>query len=75
VPGDHPSGKKEVRPVATDPVCGMEVDERQASGRSEYDGKVYYFCSAECQEEFEDDPESYLDELDETDDEAEQQSA
>jgi Cu+-exporting ATPase len=53
----------------------MEVDERQASGRSEYDGKAYYFCSAECQEEFEDDPESYLDNLDDLDDEAEQRSA
>jgi Cu+-exporting ATPase len=61
--------------VAIDPVCGMEVDERQASGRSEHDGKTYHFCSAECQEEFEDDPESYLDDLQDTEGEADRRLA
>jgi Cu+-exporting ATPase len=61
--------------MAIDPVCGMEVAEGQASGRSEYDGKAYYFCSVECQEEFEDDPESYLDDLGGLEDEAQEKSA
>lgn len=59
--------------MAIDPVCGMEVDEKQATGKSEYEGKTYYFCSAECQEEFEDDQESFLDEIEEGD--AERKSA
>ena len=49
--------------MAIDPVCGMEVDEQSASGKSERDGKTYYFCSQECQEEFEDNPEVFLDDL------------
>jgi Cu+-exporting ATPase len=71
--GHSPS--KEVRLVAIDPVCGMEVAEGQASGRSEYDGKAYYFCSVECQEEFEDDPESYLDDLGGQEDQAQEKLA
>jgi Cu+-exporting ATPase len=55
--------RKEVRPVAIDPVCGMDVPDAKAAGKSEHGGKTYYFCSVECQEEFEDDPESYLDDL------------
>ena len=44
---------------AIDPVCGMEVDEK-SSNRSLYRGKVYYFCSARCKQEFDRDPEKYL---------------
>jgi len=31
-------------PVASDPMCGMEVDEKRATRRlkSEYEGKTYY---------------------------------
>jgi len=45
--------------MAVDPVCFMEVDEFRARATgltSEYLGKTYYFCSAECKEEFEEDP-------------------
>ena len=38
----------------------MEVDERTAEARSEYEGDIYYFCSQECKEKFEGDPESYV---------------
>ena len=27
-----------------DPVCGMSVDPKDRSGKSEYMGKTYYFC-------------------------------
>ena len=35
-----------------DPVCGMEVDTASAAGRSEREGKDYYFCSAVCKARF-----------------------
>ena len=46
--------------MAIDPVCGMDVNEKSAPAKSEYDGKTYYFCSPNCREEFEDDPEQYI---------------
>ncbi|HJQ82789.1 MAG TPA: YHS domain-containing protein [Candidatus Binatia bacterium] len=42
-----------------DVVCGMEVDPTDAPGESEYRGKIYYFCSADCLEAFEDDPDTF----------------
>lgn len=42
-----------------DPVCGMQVNERTAAGRSEYQGWTYYFCSASCKQKFDQDPERY----------------
>ncbi len=45
--------------MATDPVCGMQVDENRAEGKSEYQGKQYYFCSDECRKEFESRPEEF----------------
>jgi YHS domain-containing protein len=43
-----------------DPVCGMEVDKETAPARSEYRGKTYYFCAISCKNDFEEDPEIYL---------------
>ncbi len=31
--------------MAIDPVCKMQVDENKAAGRSEFNGKTYYFCA------------------------------
>src|SRR5450755_2406858 len=45
--------------MATDPVCGMQVDERTAAGRSVFEGRNYYFCSAGCKKKFEADPSAY----------------
>jgi YHS domain-containing protein len=47
--------------MAKDPVCGMEVDEHQAAGKSEYQGRTYHFCSPACQDRFEEDPPRYAD--------------
>ena len=44
-----------------DPVCGMIIEESDAVGTSEYDGKPYYFCSDDCKKEFDDNPEDYAD--------------
>jgi YHS domain-containing protein len=42
--------------MVTDPVCGMQVDERQAAGQSAYQGETYYFCSTRCKQQFDQDP-------------------
>ena len=47
--------------MATDPVCGMEVEEATAAAKSEYKGKTYYFCSSDCKRTFDQDPEKYID--------------
>lgn len=45
--------------MAKDPVCGMEVDAKNAAGKSDYKGKTYYFCAAGCKRAFDEDPEKY----------------
>ena len=46
--------------MATDPVCGMEVNPEEAAGSSEYRGQTYYFCNPNCKERFDEDPEQFL---------------
>ncbi len=45
----------------TDPVCGMSVDETEAADTSNFGGKTYYFCSADCKSVFDETPEQYAD--------------
>jgi Cu+-exporting ATPase len=44
----------------TDPVCHMEVTYETAQARSEYNGQTFYFCSLDCKETFDLDPEKYI---------------
>ena len=46
--------------MATDPVCGMEVDEKKAAATSEHKGRTYYFCAPGCKKAFDANPEKYL---------------
>lgn len=46
----------------TDPVCGMQVDEQEAAGQSDYQGKTYYFCGQGCKQKFDQNPEQYANE-------------
>ena len=46
--------------MAIDPVCKMTVDENKAAGKSEYNGKTYYFCAAVCKTRFDREPEKYV---------------
>ena len=46
--------------MSKDPVCGMMVDEKTAAGKSEYQGKTYYFCAAACKTKFDANPAAYL---------------
>lgn len=43
-----------------DPVCNMEVDEQNAAGRSQYQGQTYYFCSENCKDKFDKNPQHYV---------------
>ena len=42
--------------MAKDPVCRMQVDERQARATAEHNGQKFYFCSPDCKTKFEQDP-------------------
>lgn len=42
-----------------DPVCRMQVDERQATATSIYQGTTYYFCAAACKAVFDKAPEKF----------------
>ena len=46
--------------MVTDPVCKMTIDESKAAGKSEYNGKTYYFCAPSCKRKFDAEPEKYL---------------
>src|SRR4051812_22898261 len=43
-----------------DPVCGMMVDEKTATGHVAHEGVDYHFCCPRCQKQFEEDPAKYL---------------
>jgi P-type Cu+ transporter len=43
-----------------DPVCGMLVRPEEAAGMREYEGRTYYFCSADCRGKFDQAPERYV---------------
>lgn len=43
----------------TDPVCGMQIEESDAAGTSEHQGKRYHFCSTSCKQKFDESPEKY----------------
>ncbi|HET8548441.1 MAG TPA: YHS domain-containing protein [Bryobacteraceae bacterium] len=43
-----------------DPVCHMDVEPTRAAGTSKYKGDTYYFCSTQCKQRFDADPESFV---------------
>ena len=45
----------------TDPVCGMQIEEEDAAGKTEHKDRTYYFCAEACQRKFEENPEQYTD--------------
>ena len=46
--------------MAVDPVCGMEIQERDADFKSEHGGKQYAFCSEECKQRFDKNPQEFV---------------
>ena len=45
--------------MTKDPVCKMDIDEKQTSFSSQYAGREYHFCSEECKDMFDSQPERY----------------
>ena len=45
--------------MTTDPVCGMRVDDNDSQHQAQYGGQTYSFCSQQCKNEFEQNPEQY----------------
>ena len=45
--------------MTKDPVCGMQVDEKNAPANSTYEGAYYAFCCGSCKDKFDSDPERY----------------
>ena len=43
-----------------DPVCGMTVDPKSAAGKTQHQGRTYYFCAAACQAKFEKNPGQFV---------------
>ena len=59
----EPEGVKmemEKKRLVTDPVCGMKIDPDTAYSKIEHRGRVVYFCSRMCEEEFKKNPKKYL---------------
>ncbi len=48
--------------MAIDPICKMNVDPNSAKWKSEYKGKMYYFCAPGCKKAFDANPEMYISE-------------
>jgi Cu+-exporting ATPase len=46
--------------MVTDPVCKMTIDEHKAAGKSEYQGRTYYFCAVGCKTKFDANPQQYV---------------
>jgi YHS domain-containing protein len=46
--------------VQTDLVCGASITEEKPRFFSEYDGRVYPFCSPECKRKFDDHPDYFI---------------
>lgn len=45
--------------MSKDPVCGMEVDERDAQHKgltAEFGGQIRFFCSEQCRDMFKENP-------------------
>ncbi len=43
-----------------DPVCGMDIDPKNAASKSDYQGQTYYFCSQGCKKAFDKEPNKYV---------------
>ena len=45
--------------MVIDPVCGMQLDEKQSAGNIVHDNRTYNFCSPDCLNKFRMNPDKY----------------
>ena len=50
-----------------DVICHMDITVASAAGRSDYEGRTYYFCAMGCKRDFDEDPAAALKAEDEYD--------
>ncbi len=43
-----------------DPVCGMNIEEKDAAATTTYGGRTVFFCSVSCKTEFDQNPQPFL---------------
>jgi len=48
-----------VSQMTKDPVCGMDINPKPAAAKSEQGGQTYYFCSTDCKQKFDQNPQAY----------------
>ena len=46
--------------MTDDIVCGVAVDSEKPQFFSDYDGRIYVFCSPECKRRFDDHPDRFI---------------
>ncbi len=46
--------------MVTDPVCGLEVNPREAPYTSTFEGHTYYFTDPDCKRMFDENPQAYV---------------
>jgi YHS domain-containing protein len=51
--------EREEKSMAKDPVCGMDVNDRDAKATAQHGGKSYNFCSTQCRDQFQQNPDRY----------------
>jgi YHS domain-containing protein len=49
--------------TVTDPVCGMHIEPQNAAAQTTYRDQTYYFCSQECKDKFDKEPQKYIDQM------------
>jgi YHS domain-containing protein len=59
VPEAEDKETSEVTATVRDPVCGMEIQPKDAVATEDHDGRTFYFCSHACHETFVNDPHRY----------------
>lgn len=45
--------------MTTDPICGMEIDEKTSTVKSTVGDKEFYFCCPNCKARFDKDPSKF----------------
>ncbi len=57
-----PARLKQIRSqtMEQDPVCGMLINPKEATGAREYQRTTYYFCSPNCLTKFDQAPQRYV---------------
>jgi Cu+-exporting ATPase len=58
--GPSQVGERGIAEIAKDPVCGMLVNPATSKHRFEHAGRMFHFCSANCQGKFAAEPDRYL---------------